>query len=496
MQRQRAAGQSDTDRLVVVSKQQKALVEQNKAARKKSVEQRASHVVEAAGLLAPRAVLDGNAENKEPAGGAQDEISGALGSHPPSVDSDEESETESEARAREEKLFAATVYARVTADVNAHFQTMLDTMAAKMTALEAQVAKTSADNARLEKEARDAAERVALEAEEDEDTGEETGIKESAPVATKGQAKPVLFTFPQAASAQMQTVMHIPLPARPPILVYSALEKTLETWCKQMRNWFRATQLTEEANPGQPLIQAVYLMDAQLQEWWDMQEVSKSARLFEELEKSLLATFIRKDAVERALSALRDVRMNQGEDTHQYFLRVEELRVKARVADDDRMVLATVFDRFDQSRWPIAFANASEELRAGRIKTISALRDFLSTKVMCEPKLNLHRSQQSAPAKTEKKRVSALESGESNSADGIAEHMANMARMIAALTTERAGSRENCLRCKKPGHWVGDCKEPDRRECFKCHKPGHVRRNCPEDGQEKAASATPAPKNE
>ena len=163
----------------------------------------------------------------------------------------------------------------------------------------------------------------------------------------------------------MQTVMHIPLPARPPILVYSALEKTLETWCKQMRNWFRATQLTEEANPGQPLIQAVYLMDAQLQEWWDMQEVSKSARLFEELEKSLLATFIRKDAVERALSALRDVRKNQGEDTHQYFLRVEELRVKARVADDDRMVLATVFDRFDQSRWPIAFANASEELRAG-----------------------------------------------------------------------------------------------------------------------------------
>src|SRR5213080_3285854 len=34
-----------------------------------------------------------------------------------------------------------------------------------------------------------------------------------------------------------------------------------------------------------------------------------------------------------------------------------------------------------------------------------------------------------------------------------------------------------CKRCRKLGHWVKDCTEPDPRTCMKCNEKGHITRD-------------------
>ena len=434
-----------------------------KAARKKEMEARVAAVAEAAGL-------DSLQENKEdPAAGARD-----------SEESDGEA---SEEAARE----AAEYEAALTARIQGKCLAVLETMQARINALEA-------DNARLSDVARQTAEQVALQAEQDEDTGEQarTGEEEQrAPVTTAREgagAKPVQFSktaflLPEPSSSAppqhgVTQVMHIPMPARPATLAYPALEKTLETWCMQQRAWFRAVRLPDGVDQ---LVQAVASMDAQLQSWWGMQSEAESARSFNVLEATLLATFIRQDAVERALAQLRDVRMLQSEDAHQYFLRVEELRVRARVADDDRVALATVLERFDQSRWPIAAAHVAREWRAGRITRISALRKLLVAEVLCEPKLTRAAQQNPPPRNEQPRHLNSLPVEAGAEVAAMEVKLAEMARQLAAVQARGpAAGAAICARCGKSGHWHAECREPDKRECYKCHKTGHVRRNCPE----------------
>ena len=206
--------------------------------------------------------------------------------------------------------------------------------------LQRQVALYADKIAALEKAQRDAAEMVALRAEQEEDTGEATEEEPPAKAVHFPRASAALPPASASSSAlAVQMVMQIPMPARPATLAYAALDKTVETWCRQQRAWFKAARM--ESGEDQ-LMQAVSGMDAQLQEWWAMcTEAKEGAQSFGALEKKLLSTFVRKDAVERAMTQLRDVRMLQSEDVHQYFIRVEDLRVKARVDDGDRVVLAT-----------------------------------------------------------------------------------------------------------------------------------------------------------
>lgn len=472
---------------LVAAQQQQALRQHNKRVSKEEQQRaaqaavaeamqikRAAEVAKAAGLEDPHSALSSEA------GGD----SGDDSKHGAQNEDDEASESASE---------------RDVARLVAKFEGQLKLMAAKISALEQ-------DNARLDDQVRQTAEHVAMQAEGNEDAGEAT--EEQRAPATKGRdaaaARPVHFPksapglpAPASSAPQQQVVqmMQIPLPARPAGLVYSAVEKTLETWCRQHRTWFRAARLQDEEDQ---LVQAVASMDAQLQDWWELQAGAKAARSFDALEAVLLATFIRKDAVERALTQLRDIRMLSSEDAHQYFLRVEELRVKARVTDEDRVVLATVFDRFDQARWPIAYAAASEAMRAGQIGTISALRVFLANKVLGEPKLNRPQVPQAQQNPPKSNRLSALESGTGTEPTAVEKTLADMARQLAALQARGPTTGVAvCARCKKSGHWHSECPEKDTRECYKCHKQGHVRRNCPEGAPARAAAAAvEPPKNE
>ena len=373
---------------------------------------------------------------------------------------------------------------------------LLREMAARIRELEAKTA-------HLEEEARQTAETAAMRAEEEEDTGEQGD-------ETEQQAEAIVTSKPPGGpttpSAQVLRVMQIPLPARPTTLTYEKVEATVETWCKQQRAWFRAAHIQDGE---EQVVQAIMNADHLLQSWWESRaESTAAASSFDVLEATLLATFVRKDAAERARAQLRDLRMTQAEDAHKYFLRVEELRVKARVADDDVVVLEMVFDRFDQSRWPLAYAQAAEELRARRITRISALHEFLANKVLCEPKWN--RPAQAPQSKGAQgrppARLNAMGVEEPQAEDSA---VARLEAQLAKVTMQLSALQEkgpqssggNCFRCKKPGHSVGECKAQDMRICYRCQKKGHISRSCPESIAKSAAAAAAAasaapPKNE
>lgn len=367
---------------------------------------------------------------------------------------------------------------------------LLEEMAARIRELEAKTA-------RLEEEAKQTAEIAALRAEEEEDTGEreETEQQAEAVVTSKPPSPPGGPTTP---SAQMLRVMQIPLPARPTTLTYEKVEATVETWCKQQRAWFRAAHIQDGE---EQVVQALMNVDHLLQDWWESRaESTAAASSFDALETALLATFVRKDAAGRARAQLRDLRMTQAEDAHKYFLRVEELRVKARVADNDVVVLEMVFDRFDQSRWPLAYAQAAEELRAGRITHISALHNFLADKVMCEPKWN--RSAQAPqsrgaqgrpPARLNAMGLEEEPQAEDSVVARLEGQLAKMALQLSALQARGpAAGAVNCFRCKKPGHATADCPAADTRVCYRCQKKGHISRNCPDAAVKRAAAAAAA----
>lgn len=424
----------------------------------KRLEARTAAVVTAAGLNA----------------GAQEEEEDEEESH----DSAQENVSVIDEEERKEEQASAAVRQKAPS--------LLEEMAARIRELEAKTA-------RLEEEARQTSEIAALRAEEEEDTGEQEETEQQAePIVTSKPPSPP--GGPTTPSAQVMRVMQIPLPARPTTLTYEKVEATVETWCKQQRTWFRAAHIHDGE---EQIVQALMNVDHWLQDWWESRaESTAAASSFDALETALLATFVRKDAAERARAQLRDLRMTQAEDAHKYFLRVEELRVKARVADNDVVVLEMVFDRFDQSRWPMAYAQAAEELRARRITHISALHEFLANKVMCEPKWNRSAqapqsrgAQNRPPPRLNSMGVEEPEAEESAVAR-LEGQLAKMALQLSALQTKGPPSGgDNCFRCRKPGHSIANCPAPDNRVCYKCQKKGHISRNCPDVGAKRAAAA-------
>lgn len=481
----RAADKADRGAASAAKQQQQQLLaaQQEQARRATKKRATAAHAQEVSELLLAErveAVVTGAGLRAKLSPEGSDEDSGDDGKHGAQGSDEEENPDEVSEDSAEQRAAAAEKEARASRRMVSKLLGQLELCTHRIAA--------------LEKAQRDAAEMVALRAEQEEDTGEAT---EEGPPA--GAAKAVDFPKASAARASapasssapaVQMVMQIPMPARPATLVYASLDKTVETWCRQQRAWFKAARM--ESGEDQ-LMQAVSGMDAQLQEWWAMcTEAKEGAQSFGALERKLLSTFVRKDAVERAMAQLRDIRMLQSEDVHQYFIRVEDLRVKARVDDGDRVVLATVLDRVDQARWPIAYAQVAEEVRAGRITSISALRELLSIKVMSEPNLRLYRppQQQSQAQSQGKNRLSALEAVAADPEAGAAPaSLADLARLMAVMQARPQSTGPSCARCKRSGHWHQDCPEKDDRKCFRCNQSGHVRRNCPKGAQAKASAA-------
>lgn len=393
-------------------------------------------------------------------------------------------------------------------------------MAARFELMEARMAELEAHNEQLKAEAVEA--RAALEAaaqarsdeadsdseelqhaeefeDEDEDhTSDEGGNGEETRDARLPVKTAARTTANRAPGGPQQsptgnwartTTMAIPPPPRPALLQYEKIETQLETWLKQYLVWFRAAHVDDESDR---VAQALATVDATVQRWWETRAEAKQADSWAAFEAALRATFIRQDEATRAAAKIRELRMMANEDYHQYFLRVEDLRMRASISDDDKLMLGIVFERFDQARWPIASAQTAGDIRTGRITTFSALRNALANRVLDEPKLQrpsaAHQSASSSKARLSAAATRAEDSGET---DGdIRTQLETVQRQLSALQAGSGqggrGAPKRCGRCGDKTHWAAECKAPDNRECFKCRKKGHIARDCKEEAKEGA----------
>ncbi len=326
----------------------------------------------------------------------------------------------------------------------------------------------------------------------DEESGDET---QSAlpPVETSAAAAPNRAPGgPQQSPTggwARTTTMAIPPPPRPALLQYEKIEAQLETWLKQYLVWFRAARVFDESDR---VAQALATVDATVQRWWETRAEAKQADSWAAFEAALRATFIRRDEASRAAAKIRELRMAANEDYHQYFLRVEDLLMRANIGDEDKLMLGIVFERFDQARWPIASAQTAGDIRTGRITTFSALRDALANRVLDEPKLHRSSAASSSSSSSKQARLNAATTRaeddggtEDNSQSRLEAKLEAVQRQLSALQAGAGqggrGAPKRCGRCGDKTHWSAECKAPDNRECFKCHQKGHIARDCKQE---------------
>lgn len=414
--------------------------------------------------------------------------------------------------------------------MEARFKQMEEHFNARMAELEARGAHLEARNEQLEAEARARQARDEAEAqarsEESDGNGDEqehddvdgeahTSDEEESRDETQGALPPVETAAtaapnrapggPQQSSTggwARTTTMAIPPPPRPALLQYEKIESQLETWLKQYLVWFRAAHVDDESDR---VAQALATVDATVQRWWETRAEARQADSWAAFEAALRATFIRRDEATRAAAKIRELKMAASEDYHQYFLRVEDLRMRANIDDGDKLMLGIVFERFDQARWPIASAQTAGDIRTGRITTFSALRDALANRVLDEPKLQrpsaAHQpassSSSSKQARLNAATTRAEDDGETegNTQSRLEAKLEAVQRQLSALQSGAGqggrGAQKRCGRCGDKTHWASECKAPDNRECFKCHKKGHIARDCKEEANAKEGAQQP-----
>lgn len=268
----------------------------------------------------------------------------------------------------------------------------------------------------------------------------------------------------------------------------------LETWIDGMQLLF--AQMDCDDDEDRKLAEVLMFTDRDVRQWWKGQQqqariegapIDTWARFCEVLR----AQFLPQLEVHKATSELINVRQQAGESMDQYFLRATRLYARA-TGFSDNAAMRIVLDRARKDEWPHALAVATREVQAGRVATLAQLRACLQREALAEPR----RPQQSSGGAQQKAhgaqkrqavRVAAVENSDDDEEDGPSSHV--RAAPVQQRPSSRAPSGNRCLRCKKSGHQVADCKQPDTRTCFICEQKGHLCHNCPQRAKKVAAAA-------
>lgn len=263
----------------------------------------------------------------------------------------------------------------------------------------------------------------------------------------------------------------------------------LETWIDGMQLLFAQMDCNDDEE--RKLAEVQMFTDRDVRQWWEGQQ--QQARIegapidtWARFCQILRAQFLPQLEVHKATSELINIRQQSGESMDQYFLRATRLYARTNGSFSDNAAMLIVLDRARKDEWPHALAVATREVQSGRVATLAQLRACLQREALAEPRRSQHSSsgggQQKAQS-VQKRRIAAIENGDSDEEDG------SSSSVRAAPVQQRAPARNRCLRCKKSGHQVADCKQPDMRTCFICGQKGHMCRECPQRAKKVAVAA-------
>lgn len=276
----------------------------------------------------------------------------------------------------------------------------------------------------------------------------------------------------------------------PTPLVYSKASSSsaLEEWIDGMELLF--VQIDCVHDEARKLKELQLFTDRDIRRWWkgqQQQAVLDGAPIntWGAFVDVLRAQFLPQLESHQATSELINIRQHPGEAMEQYFLRATQIFARTNGSFSDGAAMRVVLDRVRRDEWRMALAVATREVQSGKVTTLNQLRAVLQREALAEPSRpqqssggGQHRAQ--GAHKRQSVRAAAIEQEDS----GTDEEDEPSSSVHAAPVAQRAPSSSRpsfgrCLRCKKPGHRVEECKRPDERTCFLCHKKGHECRFCP-----------------
>ena len=298
----------------------------------------------------------------------------------------------------------------------------------------------------------------------------------------------------QSPPGRPATTITIQGPPRPPNLSWEKKATQVADWTDRFDEWFEAAGISDDATRVQ---QALQSCDPQMMRWWRLSAQAKLPASWAEFVKALREEFILENDDEVAAKELLVLRMRPEETNHDYFLRVIDLQLRAKYADDNHLVLLSALGGFARARYPSAHAAAAEEVRMKRITSISELKRYLAIKIRGEPprpepqrpNSSYHSSASSSkPARLNAATTRAVdEESEEDVQSQLRAQLEDVQRALKALQQSGSGrggrgTSKRCARCGETTHLASECKLPDNRECYKCHKKGHIARECKEGG--------------
>jgi hypothetical protein len=257
----------------------------------------------------------------------------------------------------------------------------------------------------------------------------------------------------------------------------------LEDWIFELESCFAASGIAQQSFEIQ-MMQTRAHWDRSVNTWWNgAQEVAYSAGrpilTWDAFLEAIRANYTPTGDVELARKELMAVCMNEVESMDSYIARVQALVNRVpRTIVPSQVAAMLLLDGIDQERFPQSWSTIFKLEQEARAKppysglTFEQIRAQLPGVAAREPLKVRQRKQQSGS--------STLNQGEPRKSNISNSKEKEPHETINVI----------CFKCQEEGHYVRDCKGPEKRTCSACGLVGHLSSSC-QSRKKKVASMTP-----